>query len=105
MEVRGRNRKWLGAWDRRTVRKVGLVIVLEFCARVRECSGKGGAFIVVNVVELSTQHEHVRGKYSSRSRRGSVNWEEGMDSRELVMDLFFLNIEEASNVLDHLLVG
>jgi len=34
MEIRGRNGKWLGAWDRRTVRKVGLVVVFEFCPRV-----------------------------------------------------------------------
>ena len=51
------------------------------------------------------QHGCVRSKYSSGSRRGSVNGKERADSRELAVDFFFLNVEKASDVFNHLLVG
>ena len=105
MKVRGSNGKWLWAGNWRTVGEIGLVVMLKFHTGIGEHGRKGNALIVIDVVELSAQHECVGGKYSSGSRRGSVNRKEGVDGRELVMDFFFLNVEEASNVLDHLFVG
>jgi len=34
-----------------------------------------------------------------------VNGKKGVDGRELAADFFFLDVEEASDVLNHLLVG
>jgi len=65
-------------------------------------------FVVVDVVECRawvSHHECVQGENRSRNGRGSVNGKEGADSRELAADFFFLDVEEASNVLDHLFVG
>ena len=52
MKMRGRNRKWLGTGSWWTVRKIGLVVVFEFCAWVGECSRKGNALVIVDVIEL-----------------------------------------------------
>jgi len=52
-----------------------------------------------------SQHERVGGKNGSRNGRGPVNGEERADGRELTADFFFLDVEEAGNVFDHLLVG
>ena len=52
-----------------------------------------------------SQHKCVGSKNGGRSRRGSVNGNEGADCRELAVDFLFLNIEEASDVLNHLFVG
>ena len=52
-----------------------------------------------------SQHDHIGGENRGRSGRGSVNGEEGAYSRELAANFFFLNVEEASNMLDHLFVG
>ena len=76
MEVRGRNGKWFGTGDQRTVRKVGFDIVFELGPRI--CQGREGVnpFVVVNVIECHThvcQHECIRSENGSRSRRGSVN--------------------------------
>ena len=90
MEVWGRNRKWLGAGDRRTVGVVRFGVVFKLGSGVGKCRGR---------------HICVRGKHGSGSRRGSVNGKEGMDSGELAADFLFLNVEETSDVLNHLLVG
>ena len=79
MEMRGRNRKWLGTGDWRAVREVGFVVLFKFRARIEECGSGSG--------------------------RRSVNRKEGADCGELTADFFFLNIEEASDVLNHLFVG
>jgi len=65
-------------------------------------------FIVINVVERCAQmshHEHVGGENGGRNGRASIDGKEGMDSRELAADFFFLNVKEASDVLNHLFVG
>jgi len=66
------------------------------------------AFVVVNVVECRAQlghHKHVGGKNGGRNGRGSIDGKEGVDSRELVADFFFFDIEETSDMLDHLFMG
>ena len=66
------------------------------------------AFVVIDVIEhcaLVSHHECVGGENRGRNGRGSVNGKEGVNSGELAADFFFLNVEEASNVLDHLFVG
>ena len=108
MEMRGRNRKWLRTGDGRTVGKVGLIVVFKFSPGIRQCRGRNNALVVVNVIECSTgisQHKRIGGENRSRSGRGSVNGKEGVDCRELVADFFFLNVEKASNVFNHLLMG
>ena len=108
MEVRGRNRKWLGTGIGRTVRVGWVDIVCEFCPRIACVWGGMNTFIVVGVVECGARmghHEHVGGENGGRSGRGSVNGKKGADSGELVVDLFFLNVEEASNMLNYLFVG
>ena len=90
MEVRGRNGKWLGAGNRRTVGNIGLIVLLKLHARIEECGGG---------------HVCIGYKYSNRSRRGPVNGKEGADGRELAADFFFLNVEEAGDVFDHLFMG
>ena len=105
MKVRGRNGKWLGTGDQRAVREVGLVILFKLHARVGECGGKGNAVIVIDVDELGAQHERIGSEDRGRNRRGSVNRKKGADSGKLVADFFFLNIEELSDVLNHLLMG
>jgi len=52
-----------------------------------------------------SQHECIGGENGGRSGGGSVNGKEGADSGELTANFFFLDVEEASNMLDHLLVG
>ena len=108
MEVRGRNRKWLGAGSGRIVWVVGVNIVCEFCPRV--CGRWRGmnAFVVVNIIERRAEvshHKCVRGENRGWNRRGSVNREKGADYGELAMDFFFLDIEKTSDMLDHLLMG
>ena len=90
MEVRGRNRKWFGARNGGTVRIIGFDVLLKLCSRIGKYSGG--------------RHVRVGGKYGSGSGRGSVDGKERADSRELVANFFFLDVEEASNVLDHLLM-
>ena len=66
------------------------------------------AFVVIDIVERCAQvshHERVGGENRGRSGRGSVDGKEGVDSRELAVDFFFLDIKEASDVLDHLFMG
>ena len=90
MEVRGWNGKWLGAGDRRTVGVVRFDVVFELSSGVGKCGGR---------------HVCVGGKHGSGSGRGSVNGKEGTDSGELAADFLFLNVEEMSDMLNHLLVG
>jgi len=52
-----------------------------------------------------SHHKRVGGENRGRNERGSINGKEGVDSRELAADFFFLNVEEAGNMLNHLLVG
>jgi len=108
MEVRGRNREWLGARNGRTVRVSWVIIVRKFCPRV--CGGRRGmdAFVIVGIVEHRagvSHHECVGGENRGRSRRGLVNGKEGVDCGELAVDFFFLNVEELSDVYDHLFMG
>ena len=66
------------------------------------------AFVVVDIVKHCAgigHHKHVGSKDGSRSGRRLVNGEEGMNGRELAADFLFLNVEESSDVLDHLFVG
>ena len=64
--------------------------MFKLCARIEKC--RGGCICVGH-------------KYGGRSRRGPVNGKEGVDSGELVADFLFFNIEEASDVLNHLFMG
>jgi len=50
-------------------------------------------------------HKCVGGENRGRNGRGSVNGKEGADCGELAANFFFLNVEELSDVYDHLLVG
>jgi len=52
-----------------------------------------------------SQHECVGGKNGSRNGRGPVNGKEGANGRELAADFLFLDIEESSDMLDHLFMG
>jgi len=102
MEMRGRNRKWLG-----TVWVVGVDVVFKFGARVSQIGRGVDAFIVIDIIECHTWiscHQRVRSENGGRNGRGCVNGEKGMDCGELMADFFFLDIEEASDVLDHLLM-
>ena len=108
MKMGGRNGKWLGTGNGRTVGVGWVGVVCKFCPRV--CGGWRGmnAFIVIDVIKCRARvshHECVGGENRSRNRRGSVNGKEGADCGELAVDFFFLNVEETSNVLDHLLMG
>jgi len=108
MEMRGRNRKWLGTGNRRRAVGVGWVnIVHEFCPRV--CSRWRGmnAFVIIDIIEHCVKvghHECVGGENRGGSRRGSVDRKERAGCGELAANFFFLNVEEASNMLDHLFV-
>jgi len=108
MEVRGRNGKWFGTGNRRTVGKVGLVVVFKFCPRVWQGRGGNNALVIVDIIECCTgisQHECVGGKHRGRRRRRSINGKERADSGELVVDFLFLDVEKMSDVLNHLFVG
>jgi len=108
MEVRGRNGKWLGTGNGRTVRVVGVVVVYQLSPQVRRGWGGMDAFVVVDVVERRVEvghHEYIGGKNRGRSRRGSINRKEGADCGELTANFFFLNVEELSDVYNYLLVG
>jgi len=50
-------------------------------------------------------HKRVGGKNRGRSGQGSIDGEERVNSGELAADFFFLDIEETSDVLDHLFMG
>ena len=52
-----------------------------------------------------SQHKRVGGENGSGNGRGSVNGKERTNGGELVANFFFLDIEESSNVLNHLLMG
>ena len=107
MKVRGRNRKWLGAGNRRTVRVGWVNIVRKFCPRIHGGWRGMDAFIVIDVIERHAKvghHKCVGGKNRGRNRRGSVDGKEGADCGELVADFFFLDIEESSDVFNHLFV-
>jgi len=54
MEVGGRNKKWLGTRDRRTVGVVGFNILFKFSAGVPQCGRGMDAFIVIDVIECRT---------------------------------------------------
>jgi len=108
MEVRGRNGKWFGTGNGRTVRVGWVDIVCKFCPRI--CGGWRGmdAFVIVDVIEHRAQvghHEHVRSEDGSGNRGAPVDGKEGADSGELMSHFFFLNVEETSNVLNHLFMG
>jgi len=65
------------------------------------------AFVVVDVIERCAQlshHKRVGGENGGRNGRGSIDGKEGADSRKLAADFFFLDIEKAGDVFDHLLV-
>jgi len=55
--------------------------------------------------DCDRRHHCIRSEHRGGSRRGSINWEKGANRWELVADFLFLNVEEASNMLDHLLMG
>jgi len=52
-----------------------------------------------------SHHKCVGGKNGGRNGGASVDGKEGVDSGELAADFFFLDVEESSNVYDHLLMG
>ena len=107
MKVRGRNGKWLGTRDWGTVGISQVDVVPQFGAGVSQVGRGVDTFIVIDIVERCAEvshHERVRGKNRSRSGRGSVNGKEGVNSGELAVDFFFLDVEEVSDVLNHLLV-
>ena len=90
MKMRGRNRKWLRTGNGRTVGNIGLVVLFKFCARIEKCGRR---------------HVRVGSEHCCRSGRRPVNGEKGANGGELTVDFFFLDIEESSDMLDHLLVG
>ena len=87
--MRGRNRKWLGTGSWGTVGEVQVIVVFELSSRVGECR----------------DHSSVGSENSNRSQRGSVNRKERAVGGKLAANFFFLNVEETSNVFDHLLMG
>ena len=89
VEMRGRNGKWLRTGNRRAIWVVGVNVIGQFGPRIAQVS----------------HHERVRSKNGGRNRWGSVNGKEGVDGGKLAADFFFLNIEEAGDMLDHLLMG
>ena len=89
MKVRGRNGKWFGTGNRGAVGEVRIVVVFKFGPRVGECG----------------DHVSIWGKDGNRSGRGSVNGKKGAIGGELAADFFFLDVEETSDVFNHLLVG
>ena len=108
MKVRGRNGKWLGTGNRGAVQKTGVSIVSKLSPRIRQGGGRNDALVVVDIVEYCTgisQHKCVGGKNRGRSGRGSIYGKERMDGGKLAADFLFLNVEETSNMLDHLLMG
>ena len=65
------------------------------------------AFVVVDIVKHCAQvshHECVGSENGDRSGRGSIDRQKGADSMELAVDFFFLDVEKASDMLDHLFV-
>jgi len=108
MEMRGRNRKWLRAGNGRIVQIVRVDIAFQFSTGILQIRRGMNAFVVVDIVKCPAEvghHKCVGGKNRSRNRRGSVNGKEGVDSRELAVDFFFLDVEKVSDVLDHLFMG
>ena len=108
MKVRGRNGKWLGTGNGRTVRVGWIDMVCKLCPRV--CGGQRGmdAFVIIDVIKRCAEVGHykcVRGENRGWSRRGLVNGKEGVDCGKLAANFFFLNSEEAGDVFNHLLVG
>ena len=108
MEVRGRNREWLGAGNGRTVRVNWVNVVCEFCPRI--CGGWRGmdAFVIIDVVKHRAEvgrHECVGSENRGGNRRGSVDRKKGANGGELTANFLFLNVEESGNVFDHLFVG
>ena len=83
MEMGGRNGKWLGT-GRWTVGVGRVNDVYEFVTRV------GGKCVRDGDVTV---------------RRGDVDRKQGVIERELAANFFFLNVEEASDVFNHLFVG
>ena len=105
--MRGRNRKWFGTWDGRTVGIDWVDVSFKFCSGVRQCRRQNDAFVVVDIIECCTgvsYRECIGGENRGGSRRGSVNRKEGANCGKLVADFFFLNVEEMSDVVDHLLM-
>jgi len=65
------------------------------------------AFVIVDIVELCahvSHHKCIGSEDGGRNGRGSVNRQERTNCRKLAVDFFFLNVEEAGDVFDHLLV-
>jgi len=105
MKVRGRNGKWLGARNGGTIGIGWVNVVCQFGPRIPHVRRSMDAFIVVNIVECCAEvghHECVGSENRGRNRRGPVNGKEGADCGELVVDFFFLNVEELHDVHDHL---
>ena len=66
------------------------------------------ALVVIDVVERRAQvghHDCIGSEDRGRYRRGPIDGKEGVDCRELTADFFFLDVEELSNVYNHLLMG
>jgi len=105
MEVRGRNGKWLGTGCRGAVQVVGVDIISQFSPGIAQVQGGVNAFVVIDVIDCCAHYKGVRGKNSSGSGRRPVNGEERANSGELAADFFFLNVEEARDVLNYLLIG
>ena len=89
MEMRGRNGKWFGTGGRGTVRKVRVIVMFEF--------GPG--------IEEYGDHIGVRGEDSNWSRRRPVDGKKRAVGGKLAANFLFFNVEETSNVFNHLLVG
>jgi len=107
MKVRGRNGKWLRTGNGGTVRVNWVDMVCELYPRVCDRWRGMDAFVIINVVKRRAEvghHKCVRGENRGRSGRGLVNGKEGANCGKLAANFFFLNIEEAGNVLNHLLV-
>ena len=66
------------------------------------------AFIIIDIIECRAQMSHhkcIGGEDRGRSGRGPVDRKEGVDGRELAAYFLFLNVEELSDMYDHLLMG
>ena len=108
MKVRGRNGKWLGTGNRGVVWVIGVNMVCQFGPGIALVGGGMDVFVILNIIERRAQvghHECIRSEDRSRSGRGLVNRKEGTNGGELAVDFFFLNVEETSDVLNHLLMG
>ena len=89
MEMRGRNGKWLRAGSQGTVGEARVIVMFKFSPRVEKCG----------------DHCGIGSKDMSRSGRRSIDGKEGVIGGKLAANFFFLDVEEMSNMLDHLLVG